>query len=65
MTISLHQKPVELRLGQRIGAFHFDRVLGRHDEKRRFELVRGGAAGDGALLHRFEQGRLRFRAWRG
>jgi hypothetical protein len=55
----LHQEAVELRFGQRIGAFHLDGVLGGHHQERPVELVRGGAAGDGALLHGFEQRRLR------
>ena len=33
----LHQEPVELRFGQRIGAFHFDGVLRRHHQERRFQ----------------------------
>ena len=56
----LHQEAIELGFGQRVGAFHFDGVLGGHDEERRFEFVGGGAAGDGALLHGFEQRGLRF-----
>ena len=34
----LHQEPVELRFGQRIGAFHLDGILRRHHQKRRFQL---------------------------
>ena len=59
---NLHQKAIQLRFGQRIGAFHLDRVLRGHHQKRRVQLVAGGAAGDGAFLHRFEQRRLRL--WR-
>ena len=55
----LHQEAVELRFGQRIGAFHLDRILSGHHQERRFELVGGGAAGDGAFLHGFEQRGLR------
>ena len=36
----LHQEPVELRFGQRIGSFHLDGVLGRHHQERRFQFVR-------------------------
>ena len=32
---NLHQEAVELRFGQRIGAFHFDRVLRGHHQERR------------------------------
>ena len=60
----LHEEPVELGFGKRIGSFHFDRVLRGHHEEGKLELVRGGAAGHGALLHRFEQRGLRFREWR-
>ena len=56
----LHQEAIELRFGQRIGAFHFDGILGGHDQEGRFEFVRGGAAGDGPLLHGFEQRGLCF-----
>ncbi len=58
---NLHQEPVELRFGQRIGAFHLDGVLRGHHEEGRLQFVRGGAAGDGALLHGFEQRRLGLR----
>ena len=58
---NLHQEAIELGFGQRIGAFHFDGILRRHHEERRFQFMRGGAAGDGAFLHGFEQRRLRFR----
>ena len=57
---NLHQEAVELRFGKRIGAFHLDRILRGHHEERELEFVRGGAAGDRAFLHRFEQRRLRF-----
>ena len=46
---------VALRLGQRVGALHLDRVLGRDDHERRFEVVRRGVDGDLALLHRLQQ----------
>ena len=55
----LHQEAVELRFRQRIGAFHLDGVLSGHHQEWTVELVSGGAAGDGALLHGFEQRRLR------
>ena len=52
---------VELRLGQRIGAFLFDRVLCREHEERLFERVGSVAGGDHFFLHRLEQRGLRFR----
>ena len=51
----VHQKAVELRFGQRVGAFLFDRVLGReHHEKVRHFI---GFAGDRdlTLFHGFEE----------
>ena len=50
---------VELRLGQRVGAFLLDRVLRRQHEERLGQLVGVLAAGDAVLLHRFQQGGLR------
>ena len=58
---NLHQEAVELRFGQRIRAFHLDRILRGHHQERRFQFMRGGAAGDRALLHRFQQRGLRLR----
>ncbi len=55
----LEEEAVELRLGQRVRAFLLDRVLRGHHEERLLELVVLAADGDGAFLHRFEQGRLR------
>ena len=55
----VEQEAVELRFGQRIGAFELDRVLrGQHEERRR-QLVLMAAHGAGKLLHGFEQRRLR------
>jgi hypothetical protein len=57
----LEQEAVELRLGQRVGAFLLDRVLrGEHHEGRR-ERVRLALDGDLLLLHHFEERGLRFR----
>ena len=56
-----HQEPVELRLGQRIGALELDRVLRRDHEERARERVRVRVDGDLPLLHRLEQRRLRLR----
>ena len=56
-----HEEAVELRFGQREGAFVIDRVLRGDDEERRFERVGLAVGGDAPLGHRFEQGRLRAR----
>ncbi len=50
-----HQEPVELGFGKRISPFHFDGVLGRHDQERRLQLMGRRTAGNGMLLHGFEQ----------
>ena len=59
--LNLEEKPVELRLRQRIGPFRFDRILrGEHHER----LRQGQGAAferDLILLHHFEQGALRLR----
>jgi len=55
------QKTVELRLGQRVGALEFDRVLRRQDEERVVEAVGLTPGGHLALAHRLEQGRLGLR----
>jgi hypothetical protein len=57
---NLHEKTVELGLGQRVRTLHFDRVLRGHYQERNLELVRGGPAGDGPLLHGFQEGGLGF-----
>ncbi len=51
----VEHEPVELRLGQGVGPFLLDRVLGRDDEERRVELVGPPADRDLALLHRLEE----------
>ena len=55
----LEQEPVELRLGQRVGALVLDRVLRRGDEERVGERPGHAVGRDLALLHRLEQRRLR------
>ena len=59
--VELEQEPVELGLGQRVGALLLDRVLGGDDDERLRQRV--GVALDRhlALLHRLEQGGLRLR----
>ena len=54
-----HREPVELRLGQRIRALVFDRVLRRHDHERPPELVALAVDRDLLLLHALEERRLR------
>ena len=51
----LHHEPVDLGLGQRVGALGLDRVLGRHDEERARDGVALAADRDLALLHDLEQ----------
>ena len=57
----LEEEAIELRLGQRVGAFHLERVLRREHEERLLELVGLLRDGDRALAHRLEQRRLRLR----
>jgi hypothetical protein len=59
--LEVEHEPVELGLGQRIGPFHFDRVLRGDHEERRLELVGLAANRDFAFLHSLQQGGLRFR----
>ncbi len=59
----LEQEAVELGLRQRIRPFVLDGVLGRQDEERVRKHARLALEGDLLLLHRLEQGGLRFR-WR-
>ena len=51
-------EPVELRLGQRVGAFLLDRVLRGQHEERRVERETCPTTVTLLLLHRFEHGRL-------
>ena len=60
--VDLQQEPVELGLGQRIGAFLLQRVLGRQHMKRpRQRMILAGDR-DPAFLHRLQQRRLGARA---
>ncbi len=54
----LQQEAVELGLGQRIGAFVLDRILGGQGHEGRRQLVGAAVDGDLLLLHHLEQGRL-------
>ena len=49
---------VALRLGQRVGAFHLDRVLRGDDHERGLQHVRGAVHRHLPLLHRLQQRRL-------
>ena len=57
----LEQEPVELRLGEGIGALHLERVLRREHEERRIERVALPGDRDLVLLHRLEQAGLGLR----
>ena len=57
----LEQEPVELRLGQRVGALVLHRVLGGDHDERVGQHPRGALDGDLPLLHRLQQRRLRLR----
>ena len=57
--VQLEEEAIQLRLGQRVGAFELDRILRREHEERVRQRVADGAHGDRVLLHRFEQRRLR------
>ena len=52
-----HEEPVELALGQRVGALVLDRVLGGDHHERRLERVGGAVDRDLALLHGLEERR--------
>ena len=51
----VEHEPVELRLGQRIGPFHLDRVLRGQDEERLFQRIADAGRRDLVFLHRFQQ----------
>ena len=57
-----HHEPVELRLGERVGALVLDRVLGGDDHEGRPELVGVRVDRDLPLLHALEQRGLGLRA---
>ena len=57
----VEHEAIELRLGQRIGAFLLDRILRREHEQRPLEVVADAGDGDLVFLHRLEQRRLRLR----
>jgi hypothetical protein len=54
----LEHEPVELRLGQRVGALLLDRVLGGEHQKRLVQHVSLAADRHLLLLHRLQQGGL-------
>ena len=59
--VDLEEEPVELRLRQRVGALHLERVLGGQHEERLGQRVLLLRDGHPVLLHRLEQRRLRLR----
>ena len=54
----LEEKAIELRLGQGIGSFHFDRIESRQHEKWRWEAIGGASHRDLQFGHSFQQRRL-------
>ena len=52
------EEPVQLRLRQRIGPLHFDRILSGQHKKRLRQRVGSPGRGHGMLLHRLQQRRL-------
>ena len=60
-TSSLKKNRSSCASGQRVRAFHLERVLRRQHEERVRQLIRLPADGDVLLLHCFEQRRLRLR----
>jgi hypothetical protein len=59
--VNLEKKPVELRLGERIRPFLFDRISRREHLKRIGQRVRMRSHRHTPLLHRLEERRLRLR----
>src|SRR6202049_3760947 len=59
--LELEEEAIELRLGERVRALVLDGVLGGHDKKTVTERAARSGGRDLTLLHRLEEGRLRFR----
>ena len=59
--VDFEEESVQLRLGQRIGALHLERVLRGQHEERPWQRTCRFADADRLLLHRFEQRRLGLR----
>ncbi|PQM46867.1 hypothetical protein C1Y40_02955 [Mycobacterium talmoniae] len=55
------REPVQLGLGQRVGALVLDRVVGRQHDERRWQPVGLAVDADLAFGHRLQQGRLGLR----
>ena len=51
----IEHEPIELSLGQRISALHFDWILRGEHEERLFQRIADARDSDLMLLHRFEQ----------
>lgn len=54
------EEAIELGFRERVGPFHFEWVLRRHDEERFGEFMGCSRDRDRMFLHRFEQSRLGF-----
>ena len=50
----IEHEAIQLRFGERISAFHFDRVLSRENEERFLEDVAHAGSSDLVLLHGFQ-----------
>ena len=61
--LQLENEAVELRFGQRVCPFHFERILCCQYEERRIQFVRSLPHRHAAFFHGFQQCRLRF--WSG
>ena len=58
--LDFDHEAIELRLGERIGSFVFDRVLRRAEQKWLRQRIGDAVDRNARLFHRFEQRRLRF-----
>ena len=56
--IHFEKESVELRFGQPVDAFLFDRILGGQHHEWKWQRNRGAVNGDLILLHRLQQGGL-------
>ena len=53
--LGVQHEAIELGLGQRVGPFLLDRILGRHDEEQLRQYIAGPADADLSLGHGFQQ----------
>ena len=59
--LDMHHEPIELRLGQRVGALVINRVLRGHHHEQPWQRMGGASDRDLPLFHGFEQCGLDFR----